>query len=307
MAAATAGSNVGSTIASIVARKHVEFEETNTLTSEPHVLRFTFDGVPFETTFAFQADKWSGVLTNHCIFLTDLDELESSISANSPEKNCFRPLLIRSNLPEGVTPTDVLQVLSTKLKFTALPEKELLTITDAAKLPAFKTKLSAWRLVRGESSLYEKYGYLSRKRKGSNKQEFEIFRTAVTSTVWGRIMDFPVNDRTLQQITDEYFPGIFNPAEPIATCMKRVSLEDAERFVIRFPDEEVTIVELILVALERKKIVRRPSFIVEISRTSPLWQSWDARLVFESFTPATMGGGGGRKHRKTRKAKKTKR
>lgn len=106
---------------------------------EPHLLRFTFDGRQFETSFIFKVHDGTDVMTNNCITFSELKELESDISANAPEKGCFRPMLSRANLPADVTPTDVLQTLSTKLKFAILPKKRLFTISDAARLPNPKT------------------------------------------------------------------------------------------------------------------------------------------------------------------------
>lgn len=293
----------------VITGKHRESKNSGKITPESYLLRFTIDEAPFETIFQIINDDFgAGVLTNKCITLADFRELESGISSNSPAKGCFTPTLSRANLPADITPTDILQSLSTKLKFAILKKKSSFVISDVARLPnpakgtPFTTQLSRWRIVRGERTLYEKYGYTA--------PDLEPYRELVRSTLWSEIMVAPTPvGKTLQEIADEYYPGIFTPEKTIATAMQSVSLEDTERYIqpgiaIRMVGAR-TIVGLIMDALKAVKGIPPPTFVVAISRSSDIWKAWDARLKFVSFEPigatATAGQGGGRRRRTRRR------
>jgi len=270
--------------------------------SENYLLRIVIDGTHvFETTFTLFDD---GTILNKCITLDCTNKCDSNISTNTPEKSCFTPTLSRANLPKGITPTDVLQTLSTKLKFAILNGKNEFTISDVARLPnpatgkPFITQLSKWRVLRGEPTLYEKYGYTA--------ADLDSYRALVTSMPWSEIMDAVTpKGKTLQAIVDEYYPGIFRPERTIAECMKEVSLEDTEKYIEPYlVFDRKTIVGLIMNALEKKGIPS-PKFHLTITRDSDLWKSWDARIHFISFAPITTMGG--RRTRRTRLTRLTRR
>lgn len=294
-----------------------EVKQKKTKLNYPYLLRFTFDGKEFETIFQINYKKYTneGTITNKCILLDF--EFTSSISANNPEKGCFRPLLTHETLKDisPVTPTDVLQVLSTKLKFAGNPEKKVFTIDDTARVSKadggfYQTRISHWRLLRGEPTLYEKYGYMPKRTTGTS---FDVYRGAVQSITWGEIMNYETQTgMTLQAIADANFPeGTFVSDQSIAECMKKVTLAMADAY-IQPPFPELYLgakpfVELIMDALESEKHLPKPTFVLSVHRDSKTWKAWDRRLVFFSFAPvaaATVTRLDGRRRRITRKRRR---
>ena len=67
---------------------------------------------------------------------------------------------IKPNLPADIKPTDVFQVVSTKLKLALCPEKAIV-ILDEARISDNPSYISLWRMLRGEKAIYEKFGYKS--------------------------------------------------------------------------------------------------------------------------------------------------
>lgn len=284
----TADQDVKEQIWTELAIKRQTLKNTDTIPPESYILRFTIHNLDgsdireFRTKFRLALDAGEIEFSNGCISLVDLAAFSSAIKRNTPETRCFDPILSRESLPTGISPTDVLQVLSTKLKFTALKKRKTFTISDVARLEnvatgkPFKTPISRWRIVRGEPTLYEKYGYTS--------DELNTFRTVVQTTPWSAIMDQQFLGQSLDEIATKYYPGIFQPDVSIANCMKRVSLEDTERFST--PSQVIgisrTIVTLIIDALTRIGH-SAPKFELTVSRDSEVWKAWDARLQFVSF------------------------
>lgn len=310
MSAATATS-----VDAIIKEQIFKFiQQANTkVTSDPgtqhsqFLLQFILDGThTFETKFTIDLTSYEGQLSNGCISLNLSSYSESFINKNSPSKKCFTPVLELEMLPTGLTPTDVLQTLSTKLKFAIFPERSSLTISDVARVTnpttkkQFTTKISLWRLLRGEPTLYEKYGYHS--------SILDSFRERAITVPWKEISGFVTGyGTTLQSIVDEHFPSIFLPDKSIQDCMKEVTLEDTEKYIQKPPplrfQQSKTIVELIIDALAKKS--KDDSFSLDdmnltITRDSPVWKEWDSRLQFTKVVPVTettskdsQGGGGG--------------
>ena len=284
---------------------------------QSYQLRFTFDGKEFETIFQINYKKEE--ISNKCILLDF--HFQSSISANSPEKACFRPLLTHETLKDiaPVTPTDVLQVLSTKLNFAGNPGKKTFLIDDTARISKgdgtlYKTHISHWRILRGERTLYEKYGYVPKHVKELFATRFEDYRAAVQSITWGEIMTYKTQTgKTLQEIVDEHFPaGTFVSEASIADCMKRVSLDMADAYIQpAIPALHLAarpFVELIMDAMESEKHLLKPAFVFSIHADSKLWKAWDRRLRFLSFAPVVTGGGAASRRRvRTRKLRRTQR
>ena len=269
-------------------------------------LRFTIDGVPFETIFHFLPEEHQ--VSNGCVSVGTA--LHSSLSSNSPTKGCFSPTLSKETLPSGITQTDVLQTLSTKLKFTLRPDTEEVSISDVAKLlnPAtglkYPSSFSLWRLLRGEPTIYEKYGYTA--------PSLDAMRTKIGATRWADVKAFKIFGReTLEAFVAREYPEHFEDGKPISDSMKEISYEDANRITVRhiIPTlGNLTIIDLLLYALG----FTRGMPGLSVHRDSPIWRSWDTRLLFteiqELVSPvATSQGGFRRKQRRTRRSRKTRR
>jgi hypothetical protein len=146
-------------------------------------LTFKFDDNIYSTIFNISIHRnndniiYAIEITNNCINITlQVDNKSewyivseaSGISKNTEEKRCFSPVLSSKTLPPGVSMADLLQVLSTKLKTALFPNETTFAIYDFAKITK-STKnnisktpyFSAWRLLRGEPAIYDKYGYES--------------------------------------------------------------------------------------------------------------------------------------------------
>lgn len=270
-------------------------------------LTFRIDEKIYETIFSFSD---AGV-TNNCIELTYWGELlQSSLKSNSPSKKCFTPILEKVTLPVGITQTDILQVLSTKLKF-AIMDAPRLSISDIARLPnpvtnsLIITPFSMWRLLRGEDTLYEKYGY--------THPLLSPARETIKSLKWTTIRDSPVFQdatpppgQTLQQLVDSVFPGLFDDNMSIAENMKKIPYIETDKLIVKHPSPskrekiyresppfgmKYTLPYLIMESLYIGGYIpflRIPELTVE--RTSEIWKKWNSRLQFISFERVMAGG-----------------
>jgi hypothetical protein len=183
-------------------------------------------------------------------------------------------------------------VLSSKLKFAACPSVESLVIEDVAHLPGRRAFLSAWRLMRGETGIYEKYGYRAPLfeeacARASRTTLREIARTRVAA------------------IAEQHYPTVFNDTmastETIATLMRRLPYEDMDRSATKFEDgyrvEYKTLPELLF-----EELMGEPYFWnsrLTLDRTSEAWLRWDSELKFVGWSPVSVGGGKRRRHRRT--------
>lgn len=274
-------------------------------------LRFIIDGKEFKTLF--HGVPTDHHLTNGCVSIGTT--LESSLSANSPAKGCFTPTLSKETLPSSLSPTDILQTLSTKLKFAVRPDKPEMVISDVARLvnPAtgekYPSSFSLWRLLRGEPTIYEKYGYMS--------PELEGMRARIDAATWRDVKGFMIFGRESLEafVVRNKYSKHFEDDKLITDSMKGISYEDANRVTVphalpvRGP---VTIIDLLANALGLKGGMPGLS----VHRGSSVWRDWDARLLFISFeevsSSATTGGAGTgsvggfrRKQRRTRRIRRT--
>ena len=263
-------------------------------------LRFTMDGKEFTTLFHIMT--LDHPLTNGCISIGK--NLASSISSNSPEKGCFTPTLSKDTLPAGVSQTDMLQTLSTKLKFAVSPDSPVMTISDVARLvnPAtgekYPSSISLWRLLRGEFTLYEKYGYTS--------PELDVMRARIGAATWRDVKGFSIFGREpLEAFVAREYPGHFEDDKLITESMKEISYEEANRVTVRHALPAlgyVTIINLLATALGLKGGLPGLS----VYRDSPIWRRWDARLLFLSFEEVTGARGGARRRTRRRKTRRRK-
>jgi hypothetical protein len=286
-------------------QKHTtEYLESGDTSRAKYRLTFTMDTKQYSTVFIVKDNKF----TNNCVTLEDFEYFSSDLSANSDEKGCFTPTLSdKKNLPAGVSQTDILMVLSTKLNFLATPDADSLDIYDVAKLmnpttgDTYTAFFSHWRLLRDEPTLYEKYGY-------ANPVHDEI-RDAVRTTLWDEIKD---QVAIAERFHTPAGAPIFVPGKTIAECMKQVSYADTESVLVSGSNSTETIVDVIFNALIAIEKISMDDFMathdLTLDRDSDVWKRWDARLRFVTFEPVLKGGAAkSRRRRQPRRRQKTRR
>ena len=270
-----------------------------------HILMFAIGGKTYSTRCNFSEDG----LDTGCIEIDP--DVDSHISANNPTKQCFTPLLSKENLPEGVTQTDILQVLSTKLKLILKPP--CAELVDIARIVPGRTHFSLWRLLRGEHTLYEKYGYTS--------HIIHLFRFVVLTTRWKEIKDVmfetPDCDKIdLASIMAKMGTPAFNGDETIADYMQKIPYTDVDKYMERIRIAEDTTIKETIVGLILRALAERKGMATELPKFTicsdwDTWKVWDEKLVFVSFEPVIHGGrdrsrsgSRSRQDRKTRHARK---
>jgi len=203
--------------------------------SKNYTLRFTFEGTDnaikeYSTNFKF---TYSGI-TNKCITISytndnDATDVLSLIESDSNYRQCFSPKLhIEGNLPTGITQTDILQVLNTKLKFIVRAPAEDIALMDSAavKDPITKATISApfsnWRVVRGEKPMYAKYGYYS--------EPFDIISKFAKDNHWSRIELANYKGKTIHDLWIAVYPCVkLEDRATIATVMKQMEDHQSEK------------------------------------------------------------------------------
>jgi hypothetical protein len=290
------------------------FYEAKQYKSEIYTLTFSFDGVRFSTNFIINAAS----ITNGCIDLVGYYDKKlyfSAIRANNPERSCFHPSLQKTNLPDGVTQTDILQVISTKLKFILLYPMKHTSLMNAARIinpktgEAYTTLFSAWRILRDERTIYEKYGYTS--------DVYDTYREASRNIKWGEIKNYIINidtGYTIEQLWNDSYPEkAINDDMTIKDVMRIVSYDELERSVFdgklvqkrsgAIYTMKADIVGFIcaFITQENPKSLILPTDLV-VKKSNDVWKTWDSRCIFLSFEP-TKPAGGRRKPRKTRRRK----
>jgi hypothetical protein len=305
-------------------------------------LTFTFDDREYSTIFTISKNGF----TNKCIGVDYFQYNESTVSSyigsNSSDLKCFTPVLSKENLPPDVTQTDILQVLISKLKFIYLGT-DTISLIDDASIPNPKTgekfneRFSKWRLLRGEPTLYEKYGYITSDRESDYTEnsphpdlDLDQYRSEISKLTWKDIKDYKIHpriDETLESIWMKQYK-LPSPDQTIPTFMKGLSLEDLENLLIEIPrfeteEEEAierkelerigispefqhlthayTIVGIIINILEKEKGIVFPGLVLMLNKDSKKWASWNRRLVLRSFDLIGIGGGRRRPTHKRRR------
>ena len=238
-------------------------------------LKFTFKSQPYSIVF-----KAHNIFTlaNPCVYVSFADSFNeyksmSSLHANRGDIPCFEPRLTTIENPR-ITSADVLQVLSTKLKilirknimgFHAIP----MTISDVAVIN--KIQISPYRILRGQTALYEKYGYVN--------ESLNLFRKKLPTLTWGDVKHLLPHD-----IVEKYNPEL-RDADLVFTLIKNI------------PDHEEAEHEI------SSKIVDAfvENFYFTLDETSDAWKEWDAALQFTDV--AVAGGARGRRTRKRKCAR----
>jgi hypothetical protein len=299
--------------------------------SESYILEFSFDETRFATRFKFDANG----MTNGCISINfedneDRTKLSSHIGSNSEEKKCFTPPLIKANLPPKVSQTDILQTLATKIKFGIFEKNDRVSLVDIARLmnpltgKQYTAPFSLWRVLRGEPSIYEKYGYAS--------WEYDSYKLAAVRATWGEIKKRIVHPRThlnLETLWEHTYPDKpLTDSMKVKEVMNKLSYEETERSVIDVPiyseDIEAKMREVhasgeddpsMFNYTRKTDIVReilesiKPRFGIPklyVSKSNPEWKKWEARLTLLSFVPVISGGKSSSQRRRTRRMRRGK-
>jgi len=218
------------------------------------------------------------------------------IEADDPvkhEKECFTPRLrsnTRSNAREGrITSIDVLQVLKTRLSL-CFPTDAPVTLYDTAIKDGIL--LSAFHILRGGPSIYEKYGY--------------------ASTIYGYVKDIlpKLQWSSLDHAHKSYILDItglngvhaFNDTLRLMKIMKTISYEDEAGY---YADTGVSLSKSIYEWIGMKQgfseemsdgtlEIKDDAKLMTHDKHDPGWLSWKNKMVFTHFTEVQQGG---RRHR----------
>lgn len=242
------------------------------------------------TRFRVTRDKYGAYsIMNSCIEVT---EGATHISANSPEKACFDPVLYSD---ADATTTDVLQVLKTRLVLSLPPETvgETVLLTDAAKKD--NVALTEFRLLRGGRPLYEKYGYFA-------KTTDETI-AAIAATTWGDIKDkvLASNEDVTVTFADAYrdITGtIPADSESVPATMSHITLEQEGAYnralIARIHPPRFTEIGLSFRIVKTILDARRlpHSVYYRLNPASPNWTRWldRIRITALSLEPVQQGG-----------------
>lgn len=256
--------------------------------SENYKITFTFEGTDnetkeYSTIFKF---SYSGI-TNNCITISykldDIDDddstqVSSMIRSNSDKSHCFTPSInIKANLPTGITQTDILQVLNTKLKILILgPDKDV-TLADAAIVKdsrngKISAPLSYWRVVRGEEPIYAKYAYW-------NKDFFDISRFA-RERRWSEY----IGDENIDNLLKKEYPDItIDKKDTIAKVMKKMGEKQTENMskIVMDVFNKITYKMAEIYNNSRLRWLGIPTYI--LIKTDRRWQNWNKLLKIVSF------------------------
>jgi hypothetical protein len=161
-------------------------------------ITFEFNGQISSTIFNVRHYGNSVTIFNDCISImysldSGLYTFSSSLNKNDDEKRCFNPPLNvrkQGNLnATKYTITDALQVMATKIKLAMTGIENIIqgeltnvrkpiNIEDAAKIKTMS--ISKYRILRGQDTIYEKYGYKSPK--------LDELKTHIRTLNWGDVL-----------------------------------------------------------------------------------------------------------------------
>ena len=152
-------------------------------------LSFTYNGKLYSTVLEAEYTAEQLSVANGCMRISfvperisrELNPFKGKISANSPEKACFTPMLTSDSrsivASSRVNSVDVLQTLKTKVGMLfPMIKTHRLCITDVAEKEG--VDLSSFRILRGEDAVYEKYGYQS--------EFMDDLKRVVRGLTWGQ-------------------------------------------------------------------------------------------------------------------------
>ncbi len=215
-------------------------------------------------------------------------KFKSSILLKDTSKlNCFDPMLTKESLPAGITQLDILTTLSTKIKLLLVPKysvlKDNLIIGETNQI----TYLSTYRLLCGEKTPYEKYGYTS-KVDSSGDPVFERIRHRANTTSFNAILTKlgernPRDRQVLLDYLQKTYDSVFteeNLEKPIAEIMKLIKYDDIHKENIWANDVFFLLTDMNFEDIDD----------LTLDPSSELWHAWDQYLNFVSLTPMSSGG-----------------
>lgn len=228
--------------------------------------------------------------TNDCIEL-NIDEtmkgyITSSIHKNSSTPPCFEPRLVSepSDSANRITTTDVLQILSTKIK-TAISPSDIY-IQDNAEIDGIR--ITPFRLLRGGNPLYQKYGYFNpdipnikdilSRLSGNDLKTIE--NTTTHEPLYKTLKD------VIHKINKEYNIGIdFNDTDSLFTIMNTISF-DMENEI----DEYLSLRILDSILTHVKFYTTVEDDVYKFNKDSPEWKEISKKVCIQFIERIASGG-----------------
>ncbi len=225
------------------------------------------------------------------------------IMKDSDTKKCFTPVLQQSSLPARIRPTDILATLRTKLCLILSPAE--VEITDMASVNHEESGnnwneetfdinyLSVWKLLRGELSIYEKYGYLSHL-DPDGRRVFDKLRDMVASQSFHSIFVKLDDDGriALKDFLKDQFPTHFGVDsafdKTVQEVMREINYDDTFKKYRKF-----YITNVILSLLLEKFYDNFNRLTLDPS--NPKWIAFDSLIQILSLEPESAGGGRNRR------------
>lgn len=288
-------------------------------------LGFTMDGKPYTTEFDITSNEAQLKVLNPCIKIAyeydskGLHPYTGSLLANSAEKGCFTPTLVRT---DEFGPLDVLQILKTKIALL-FPMGGQLCITDVARKG--DVFLSSFKIVRGDDAVYEKYGYES----PFLSEVKEIVRTAywdqffVKQYLQKELIDFI---KFVNTKFHTHFLTELDPTMRLIDIMKQFPMEYEQAY---YEHQKATvegvvlpISDLIVIRTGNYRVFTRshgsspvPSNIMEVTEIGrntawlfclnpEKWAPLDKRMVFTSLSVSNSSSSASRKRKQRRTRRK---
>lgn len=320
------------------------FRPRDSLSFELFLVPRAFQKGSANAASAFSIKENSCIRISHEVGeLTLVDDVEqllfdSHISANSPTKQCFEPVLksdvSTNNVSKRYTTTDVLQVLKTKLSILFPKVKEIL-LADAATKDA--VSLSAFKFLHRQPSLYEKYGYES-----NIADELKAYLETVTiesleEPIYKKVMVgvgklgnvlrlfpdlIPSKYPSVKAILEDLTGRPLSPKEKLLDVYTSVTFEREIEFAHYLKDLAGSTKDLklnfVVCNLILNYVSQKMGFPLMISytlnRDSEAWKYWNSQLLFtdlnvipkeETKIPLVLLSGGRKKQRRTYQRRKT--
>jgi hypothetical protein len=228
-------------------------------------LDFTIHGIPYSTVLEASLRRGNLLVENTCIEIDMHSKYPGSrIDANIHEIPCFTPRLTAIREPVKISSTDVLQTLKTKLNLLFTDDIE---ICDIAQI--HNVRISFFKMMRGELSLYEKYGY--------KHPDLAHIREKIATSTWDTIKSAFIDEHSLkdlivvEEILKQYNPLMANEldTQPIMSLMRNVPFEIENKHEIS--------------RLIMNNAFHLTRIFLRLDVGSPEWQRWNAALRFTKF------------------------
>lgn len=274
---------------------------------------FTFNGKPTSTVFEIHRVENGIVIENKCIsiqFKKNVDNMyrfTSTLKKDDESKKCFDPPLdVRRHGNANVnskkhTMTDALQVLATKIKLS-MPDVEKLPITigDVASIDG--VSLSPFRIMRGQDTLYEKYGYGS--------EPLKRMKAYVKTLKWGELLAIGDVRNIIHYFTTK-FDGLkealdVDSSVAVTAVFSRITMKDEKDTLRNKYDAPLS--HIIYDKIEEELFGENNEddpLVLQLNENSKEWKKMSEILTIVSVEEVLVGGG--RKTRKRKNLKKNRR